>query len=97
MLDLLVKVLPRGGRRRGRAADRRVDKMTVISTDGAGSLSTLGRVERGAGPAAVRRPDRHRPRGAAAPAQRRRRRDDGVTRVPITSDGDGAEGNGAPA
>ena len=81
ILEMLVKVLPDVV---GAAAAplSAVDKMTVISTDGAGVAGPVGRGQRRAGAAAVRRPDRHRRRrrccaGSAAP-RRCRRRDAGA-------------------
>jgi flotillin len=95
ILDLLVKVLPDVV---GAAAAplSAVDKMTVISTDGAGSLgrSVASNVAQGLqlsgdltgiDVAALLR----RLSGAV--------NGDGVTRVPISSDGDAPRGNGAPA
>ena len=47
-----------------------IDKLTVISTDGASSLTKTVAVERGPGPAARHRPHRRRPDPAARPARR---------------------------
>ena len=96
VLDLLVKVLPEVV---GAAAAplSAVDKMTVISADGAGVAGEVGRRQRRPGAAAVRRPDRHRRRGAAAPARWSAGPSgtDGATHVPIvTVDGETGSSNG---
>ena len=70
VLDLLLRVLPEVVEAAA-APIGAIDKLTVISTDGASSLTKSVAVERGPGSAARHRPHRRRPDPAAGPAVRR--------------------------